>query len=214
MSKDVKTIKILRREDGREFTYSPELDGLVRKGQLRLIEKKFEGGVFVDEVDLTKLDDDNSETMLRAAIARKWPHLVELIDQPEVAKLAVKMAGGDDGKPSKVLSLPGVKAGGTETVPEPDSDEDSLKGDDEQPPEGKPNADKQPEPPVDPLAAKIADFADAIRKTPGREGKQAFAAKHGIKIEQAAAGAMVAEAVAKFEAKLKADKPEADKPEA
>jgi len=203
MSKDVKTINILRREDGREFTYSPELEGLVRKGMLRLIEKKFEGGVFVDEVDLTKLDDDNSDAMLREAIARKWPHLVSLIDQPAVAMMAVKMAGGDDGKPSKILALSGVKAGSTEIVPEPDETQEPAET---APPEGEPV--ETPEP-VNPLAVKIADFADAIRKTPGRDGKQAFAAKHGIEIEQANAGAMVAEAVAKFEAKLKADKPEA-----
>jgi hypothetical protein len=206
MSKDVKTIKILRREDGREFTYSPELDGLVRKGQLRLIEKKFESGVFVDEVDLTKLDDDNSENMLREAIARKWPHLVPLIDQPEVAKMAVKMLGGDNGKPSKVL-LPGVKAGDTEIVPWPAADADDGAADEAVPPAGP--AVEEPLAPVDPLAEKIAAFADAIRKTPNREGKRKFAASHGIEIAEAAAGAMVADAVAKFEALLKADKPEA-----
>jgi hypothetical protein len=207
--KDVKTIKILRREDGREFTYSPELDGLVRKGMLRLIEKRFENGVFADEVDLTKIDDDNTESMLREAIARKWPHLVELIDQPEIARMALKMAGGKDGKPSKVL-LPGVKAGGTEIVPEPEADENGEPEADEQQADGEPDETPvEAQEPVDPLAAKIADFANAIRKTPSREGKQAFAAKHGIKIEQATAGAMVAEAVAKFEAMLKADKPEA-----
>ena len=207
--KEVKTIKILRREDGREFTYSPELDGLVRKGMLRLIEKRFENGVFADEVDLTKINDDNTEAMLREAIARKWPHLVALIDHPEIARMAVKMASAataTDGKPSKVL-LEGVQAGGTEIVPEPDADADDGARDEDTPPDA-PAVDEAPAP-VDPLAVKIADFADAIRKTPGRDGKQAFAAKHGIEIEQSTAGAMVAEAVAKFEAMLKADKPEA-----
>lgn len=209
--KEVKTIKILRREDGREFTYSPELDGLVRKGMLRLIEKRFENGVFADEVDLTKINDDNTEAMLREAIARKWPHLVALIDHPEIARMAVKMASAataTDGKPSKVL-LPGVQAGGTEIVPEQDADDDGdTKVDCDETPPDAPAVDEAPAP-VDPLAVKIADFADAIRKTPGRDGKQAFAAKHGIEIEQANAGAMVAEAVAKFEAMLKADPPEA-----
>jgi hypothetical protein len=213
-------IKVLRREDGREFTYSPELDGLVRKGQLRLIEKTFDDGKYVDEVDLTKVDDDNNEDVLRLAISRKWPHLTALIDRPDLARMAVRMASAKaepaDGQPSKILALAGVTAGGTELVPDElppesapaDAAPGELPEDKAKPAKAKAKPATAPET-VDPNAQAISDFADLMRKAPGREAKQAVAKEHGIEIELATAGSMVAEAVAEFKARLTADKPKA-----
>jgi hypothetical protein len=218
MSDNVKRIKILRRVDnGREFNYDPMMDGLVRKGILRVIEKHIgENGKLVDEIDLTRLDDDNNEKALREAIARKWPHLVPLIDRPEVARLAAdSITGKGRTATARPIEVDGVGEVG-DGLPGPDDDDDT-------PPEEAPKAKKAVKAPkakalapeaehlTTPTAAemKIAAFADEIMKQPGREGVQAFAAKHGITVELAAKGTMVAEAVAMFTEQVNAVAPKA-----
>jgi len=218
----MRSIKVLKRvSDGRIFTYAPELDVLVRRGIHRLIEQQIDdSGKVVDEIDLTRLDDDNSEVALREAIARKWPHLVDLIDRPEVARLASRQAKAEDnaeGVPfaeSKILNMPGVDSVGagipdyTDEIPE----EPEMPAAKPAPKaKAKPKAKAEPvvdaEPvPVDPavseMEAKVSAFADAMRKAPSREFKIAKAAEFGVVVEDGPAGTMVAEAVEKYSAML------------
>jgi hypothetical protein len=189
-------MKILRRRDGAEFPYS---EALARRNDMRVIEVMFEKGTRVGkEIDLTRLEDAQTDLALRQAIARKWPHLVEFIDHPErLPGFEGELSQHGEGQDGSILEMDGVAA--ATAVDDPPQPTDLPEEDESIPPEG------EPTPEADPILEQVQAFSDRLRSCPTREKVAEAAASEGIDIGIGQKGRMIAEAARKYEALLRAD---------
>ena len=77
--------KIIRRHDGAEFVHSEGTEILLTKPGFALIEVEIgPDGKRVGEVNISRQEFEGNEVALRQQIARKFPHLTQLIDRPEL----------------------------------------------------------------------------------------------------------------------------------
>ena len=214
-------MKILRRNDGKEFCFSEDTAGLAKRADMRLIEVEIDPVTKkrVKEIDLTMIGSATTDKALREAVAKKWPHLVPLIDRPDLVRVA--LAGAPvDGLPNVDLTrfdlvadaeeqpLPGKPdesaKGGIVTLPGVE-DVDAVKpgGDDEDVPPAGPPADQEGEQkPVDPIEAAVQEFVVRLRASSGRPGVREIVAEEGLAVDDQAKSAMIEQAAKLYREKL------------
>ena len=210
-------IKVLRRNDGKEFCYSEDTKALAKRADIRLIEIEVDAdtGKRLDEVDLSQLESATGDRALREAIARKYPHVMPLLDRPDLVRVAMAGAAGGKDLPAVDTTRFDVSAGvqtGVDEVDLPDPKDETKEGEPEKQPDSEPKKPEEKEKPaaepkVDPIEAAVMSFEARLREQPGREGVAAAAAEDGIVVESATKAKMIKQAVEAFRAKLVADAP-------
>jgi hypothetical protein len=205
-------MRIFRRNDGREFVCSEDtIHVLSKRADMRLLEVEIDPVTRkrLNEVDLTQLGSATQDLTLREAIARKWPHVLPLLDRPDLVRVAMAgAAGGNDLPPvdaprfdvaaDSVASLPPLPLVGVEDVDATPPDVEP----DEVPPAG-PAVDAPVVPP-DPIDTAVMLFEVQLREAPSRDAVAAAAAAEGITVSMASKSNMIKQAVDKYRAKISA----------
>lgn len=212
-------MKVLRRNDGKEFCYSEDTAHLAKRGDIRLIEveidpltRKRKG-----EVDLSRLDTESTDLALREAIAKKWPHVAQLLDRPDLVRVALAGSKAND-LPVLDTSRFDVETGtdvpGVDDVDVPVADgvdlpavgADETTDEDADAPAEAPVDDEEVKKAVDPIESAVMAFEVRLREQPGREAVVAAAAEDGVTVELATKAKMIKQAVELFRANLVAAK--------
>lgn len=204
-------MKVLRRNDGKEFCYSEDTAHLAKRGDIRLIEveidpltRKRKG-----EVDLSRLDTESTDLALREAIAKKWPHVAQLLDRPDLVRVALAGSKAND-LPVLDTSRFDVETGtdvpGVDDVDLPALGADETTDEDADAPAEAPVDDEEVKKAVDPIESAVMAFEVRLREQPGREAVVAAAAEDGVTVELATKAKMIKQAVDLFRANLVAAK--------
>jgi hypothetical protein len=124
--------KIIRRSDGVEFVHSEGTKILLTKPGFALIELEIgPDGKRVGEVNISRQEFVGNEVALRQQIARKFPHLTQLIDRPDLcnavlASLAQQSAAPVSDAPTPAAAPVVTPPATTVDAPPPAADESEI----------------------------------------------------------------------------------------
>jgi hypothetical protein len=102
-------LKIIRRHDGVEFVHSEGTEILLKKKGFALIEIELDdNGKRVAEVNISSQEFVGNEVALRQQIERKFPHLIQLIDRPDLCNVVLAALAQQGNPPSTPAPAPHI----------------------------------------------------------------------------------------------------------